>query len=132
LENANPTPQSDHGATYANKLSAADARIDWRHPARAIHRQIRALCGRLPASTSVGDLRIRLLEADWQPETAGPAPGTVLAASPRGIQVACGNGTLLVHRLQLNRGKGRPLSATDASNGYPDIFAVGACLADPT
>ncbi|MCZ6712273.1 MAG: methionyl-tRNA formyltransferase [Gammaproteobacteria bacterium] len=130
LKNLSRLAQDDAGSTYATKLAAADARIDWHQSSQSIHRQIRALCGRLPATTRVGDLTIKLLDADWQPETSIETPATVLAAGPGGIQVACGEGSLLVHRLQLNRGKGRPLPAAAALNGYPDVFAPGARLAD--
>ncbi len=131
LDTASPQPQPEAGATYANKLTAADAVIDWRRSALSIQRQVRALCGRLPATTAVGGLQIKLLDADWRSESSIEPPATVMAAGPEGIQVACGDGSLIVRRLQLNRGKGRPLLASAALNGYPDVFAPGARLGDP-
>ncbi len=131
LDSLQPTPQCDDAATYAAKLTTADARIDWQQPAQQIHRQVRALSGRLPATAACDGMRIKLLEADWLPDPTGAQPGTVLAASGRGIQIACGSGSLLVRRLQLDRGKGRPLLAADAINGYPQVFAAGVILAGP-
>jgi methionyl-tRNA formyltransferase len=130
LKTLSRVPQSDAGTSYATKLTAADARIDWRQSSQSIHRQIRALCGRLPATTSIGDLSIKLLDAQWRPENSPDPPATVVAAGPKEIQVACGKGSLLVRRVQLNRGKGRPLPVAAVLNGYPDIFAPGARLAD--
>jgi methionyl-tRNA formyltransferase len=131
LESLTPQPQSEVGTCYADKLTAADAHVDWNQPAHYIQRQIRALNGRLTATARVGDLNIKLLEARWQAGSTGKAPATVVAASPAGIQVACGDGSIIVQCLQLNRGKGRPLQAADAINGYPDLFTPGASLADP-
>jgi methionyl-tRNA formyltransferase len=131
LESLHPEPQRDEGATYATKLSAADARIDWQQSAQCIQRQVRALCGRSAATTALDNLRIKLLNTSWRPESADQRPGTILRTSAQGIHVSCGEGLLVVHRLQLNRGKGQPLEAAAAINGYPDIFAVGGVLAGP-
>ncbi len=127
LHTIQPTPQADV-ASYASKLTADDAVIHWSHSARSIHRQIRALCGRRPAVTALGNLRIKLLAATWRAEPTNQAPGIVMASGADGIEVACGNGSLVVHRVQLNRGKGRPLTAVAAINGYPAVFTPGARL----
>ena len=36
------TPQPEAGATYAHKLDKAEARLDWRQPAQALARKVRA------------------------------------------------------------------------------------------
>ncbi|MDH3642402.1 MAG: methionyl-tRNA formyltransferase [Gammaproteobacteria bacterium] len=128
-------PQSDSGVTYATKLSAADAAIDWGQPARTIHRQIRALRDRQPAQTYLqpaslhGEVTIKILEARWLEDSSDAGPGTIVSADRSGIHIACGEGMLSVQRLQLNQGKGRPLSAADAQNGYPELFTPGVQLA---
>jgi methionyl-tRNA formyltransferase len=53
-------------------------------------------------------------------DVRSPAPGTVLAATAEGIDVACGQGTLRILRLQLAGRKA--LSAAD--------FVLGRRLAD--
>jgi methionyl-tRNA formyltransferase len=132
LETLTPQPQKDAGATYAHKLTPQDARVDWHQAGRNIERQVRALCTRMPATAIVGDLRIKLLDAQSLAESFDATPGTVVSIDREGIQIACGEGSLVLRRLQLNRGKGRPLAAADAGNGYPEIFAVGATLAERT
>lgn len=130
LPTLSPVAQSDAGMCYAHKVTSADARINWLAPAVVIHRQIRALCGRLPAFTLIDGSRLRILEADLD-EAPGPAvPGEIGAVSKAGIQVGCGRGSLLMKRVQLNRGKGQPLSAADAIHGYPGLFANGRRLHD--
>lgn len=136
LDTLQAEPQSEAGASYAKKITPADAVIDWSRSAHHIDRQIRALYGRLSVATTVAHLKLTVLEAAWQPESASDGastdvPGTILNVSRNGIQVACGAGQLILHRLQLNHAKGRPLSAADAINGYPKIFASGVHLGDP-
>jgi methionyl-tRNA formyltransferase len=126
-----PAPQPGTGASYAPKLTQADAAIDWSASAITIGRQVRALCGRLPAFTFAGATRVQVLaatpdESVLVAEHARATPGTVIAAAAHsGITVACGVGSLCITRLQLNRGKGLPMRAGDALNGFQDLLGVG-------
>ena len=119
-------------ATYATKLTRADAAIDWRGDATAIAAQVRALAGRVSAEGSVGGDRVQLLEAAIHTGPAGGGPagegpaGEIIGAGRDGIVVRCGHGALSIQVLRVtSRGKGRALSAREACNGYPDMFAVG-------
>jgi methionyl-tRNA formyltransferase len=135
LPELQPIPQPDAGITYAHKLTRADAVIDWSRPALTIERQVRALCARMPAVTEAGGVRTAILEAlAVEAAVAGPPgvlPGAIVAAGAAGIRVACGEGILNISRLKLSAGKGRPLRAADAINGYPALFTVGASLGEP-
>jgi methionyl-tRNA formyltransferase len=76
-----PQSQPDEGVSYAHKLTPADAPIDWSRDARVIDRQVRALCGRLPAFTFSAGTRIQILAATPNPESAtGAAPGSIVTA----------------------------------------------------
>jgi methionyl-tRNA formyltransferase len=108
-------------------LTLADAQIDWMRRAADIDRQVRALTARMPATTWLADERIRVLEAEAATAVDG-RPGELLAADRDGLTVRCGEGALRIKRLQLSRGKGRPLSAADALNGYPALFQPGIVL----
>ncbi|MEZ5558557.1 MAG: methionyl-tRNA formyltransferase [Pseudomonadales bacterium] len=141
LDRITPEPQPTDGATYADKLGADDANILWSGSASQIERQVRALAGRMAPTSQLDGARVRILAARAAETGAEPAqsrlqaatpapPGTVLAADRQAITVACGSGQLLISRLQLNRGKGNPLSAGDACNGYPDLFAPGRRFQD--
>ena len=123
-----PRPQDDADATYADKLSADDAVIQWRRDATALDRQVRALSGRMAAYTTADDgTRIRILAArPAQPDAPG-SPGT-LVQDEMGWSVTCGVGRLVLDTVQLNRGKGTPLAIMSAANGYPRIFFDGARL----
>ena len=126
-----PQPQAASEASYARKLERRDALIDWTLPAPVIERRVRALCGRLPAFTDAGGVRRTVLAASAVPDNTAIEPGRVVSADSRGIRVACGAGILVVARLKLSVGKGRPLAAADAINGYPRLFTEGAVFGDP-
>ncbi len=105
-------PQPAEGASYAPKLSKADAPLDWTLPAAVLDRRIRAL-NPWPGTTFAhqGEA-VRVLAAE-PAEGAGP-PGTVLDAA---ALVACGAGALRLTRLQ-RAGRG-PLPAGDFLRGFP-------------
>lgn len=124
------TAQPAHGVCYADKLTRADARVSWGAPVRDIRRQVLALAGRMPPVAGVDDHRMKILDARAIDGDPAAPPGTVLQADATGVRVACGDGSLLITRLQLNLGKGRPLAAGDAVNGYPALFRPGSRFRD--
>lgn len=136
LGSSTPEPQTGP-ATYADKLTAADATIDWTRPAVALRNQIRALTERMPASSEHDGLRIRILSATAEPmpgtsEAEQFLPGQIAQADKAGIVVACGDGNALtITELQLNRGKGKRMNAAAALNGYPELFKPGHYFGHP-
>jgi len=129
LPDLKPVAQGEAGVTYAEKLTRDDMVLDWRRPASPLERQVRALAGRQGASTASGDVRVNVLDARAVPGHADAPPGTITDADRRGIRVACGEGVLTLATVKLSVGKGRPLSAADAVNGYAALFAPGTVLA---
>jgi len=102
---ARPRPQAADGVSYARKLGRDEDRIDWREPATAIERRVRAFQPWPGAVFRLGDDWIKVLEAKLA-EGAG-APGTLLDDR---LTVACGTGALRLVRVQR---AGRP--ATDGA-----------------
>jgi methionyl-tRNA formyltransferase len=95
-------PQPSSGVTYAAKITKAEALIDWREDAVQVWRRIRAFNPWPIAETRLNGAQLRLWEAQIQADAApGTLPGTVLAATHDGIDVACGSGVLRILRLQL-------------------------------
>jgi methionyl-tRNA formyltransferase len=43
LDNQQPAPQAEEGATYAEKIAPADRELDWSRPPEELHNRIRAL-----------------------------------------------------------------------------------------
>jgi methionyl-tRNA formyltransferase len=94
-------PQPAEGATYAAKLTRADAAVDWRGSAAAIDRQVRALDPVPGAFTGRGGEPVKLWVAEPAAAVARQSdPGEVLAADADGVVVACGEGALRIAELQ--------------------------------
>ena len=76
LPNPAFTPQPEEGATYAEKITAADRRLDLSHPLDAF-RRVRALSPHIGASTELAGRRVtvwkaRLEEGAFVPEIVQP------------------------------------------------------------
>jgi len=115
-------PQPEAGASYASKITKAEAEIDWRESATAIARKVRAFNPLPGASTLAGNTALKIWRAQAT-QTEGE-PGTILEAGPGGIVVGCGTASLKV--LELQRAGGKRLTAAQFLAGFP--LAAGARL----
>ncbi len=122
-------PQPETGVTYAGKLSPDESGIDWTASAIDIALKVRALNSRQPAACLVGGERVRLLFAEALTSKTDAAPGTVVTIDRSGLVIACGLGCLLVTRIALSRGKGKPMDIPSLINGYASLIRVGQSLA---
>jgi len=112
------TPQPEAGVTYAHKIEKAEAAIDWRLPADAIDRRIRAFDPFPGATAQFGGETLKVWRGRPLAGAGDAAPGTVVAVGDDGIAVACGAGRrLLVTELQ--RPGGRRLPTRDFLRGFP-------------
>jgi methionyl-tRNA formyltransferase len=109
-----PRPQPSDGVTYAAKLRRDEARLDWRKPADALERQVRAFDPWPGAWFEGGGERLRVLRAAAEPQAMRAPPGTVLDDR---LAVACGAGVLRPLRLQ-RPGRGA-LDAAALLRGFP-------------
>lgn len=107
-------PQDASQATWAAKLTKAEARLDWREDAAALERRVRALNPRPVAETTLDGAQLRVYEAAVVPAPPGKVPGTVLAAGAGGIVVMTGRDALALLRVQLP-GR-RPVGAAELAN----------------
>ena len=116
-------PQPEQGVTYAHKLDKAEARLDWSQDAGALARTVRAFNPWPIAEATLAGERVRIHGAVALDLAHGQAPGTVLAASRDGIDIACGQGALRLRVLQ--REGGKAITAADYLNARRDL-RVGA------
>ena len=95
-------PQPTDGVTYAEKINKAEALIDWRQDAVQVWRRVRAFNPWPIAETRLDGAQLRIWDAEMlDADVSTMEPGTVLAATDAGIDVACGRGVLRILRLQL-------------------------------
>ncbi len=111
------TPQDPALATYAPMLTKELSPIDWTQPARAILAQIRGLNPWPAATSTLGGVEFKILEARPFEDEPQAAPGTPIALTKKGLAVACGDGSLLITRLQAPGGKA--MAAADYFRGHP-------------
>lgn len=111
-----PEVQDDSLANYAHKLNKAEAQIDWQQSAQDIDRMIRAFDAYPTAFTLYKGEALRFFSSSIAHHSSHNAqPGTVLAESKAGIDIATGDGVLRIHSLQLPGGK--RLSVPEFLNG---------------
>ena len=110
------TPQAAEGVTYARKVRAAEARIDWPRTAVDLDAHIRGLSpfpgAWFEAPSAKGPVRVKALLS--RPEVGAGAPGEVL---DDGLLVACGEGAVRLLRLQ-REGRGAQ-DAMELLRGLP-------------
>ena len=100
-----PVPQPTEGITYAEKISKAEAQIDWHQSAEVLARKIRALN---PAPVCVSEWQqhpLKVWTAQPLPATHTSAVGTILTINQSGVHVACGQGILCITEMQKAGGK---------------------------
>jgi methionyl-tRNA formyltransferase len=120
---ARETPQAAEGVTYAKKITAAEARIDWSRPGAEVDRQIRGLSpfpgAWFEAPSEKGPVRVKALLSRL--EDGSGAPGTVLDDA---FLIACGSGA--VRLLQAQREGRQAQDAETFLRGFP--LPTGATL----
>lgn len=118
---AQPVAQDDSQSCYAQKISKAEATIDWREPAEVIDRRIRAFN---PFPIATADLDGQTIKL-WRTRVIRESgePGTILHADKKSVLVACGEHSLAIEQMQLPGGK--VLDTPAVMNSKADWFTVG-------
>ncbi len=120
------TAQAAEHATFAPKIEAADAELDFTHGAQALARRVRALSPRPGARAHLGSEVLRVLAAHAELGSASAPPGTVQREGFV-LRVATRDGWLALDRLQ--RAGGKPLATAELLRGH--AIADGARFTAP-
>ena len=103
------TPQPEDGVTYAAKITKGEATIDWRAPASAIERKLRAFD---PAPGARGVVAGETITCWRGAVRAGSgAAGAIVGVERDALVVACGEGLLAITELQRAGGRRMPAGA---------------------
>ncbi|MCX4026919.1 methionyl-tRNA formyltransferase [Endozoicomonas sp. SM1973] len=132
-----PKVQDHENASYAHKLSKQEAHINWEQSATELDCLIRAFNPWPIAFTELDGQRIRVWEAKplavngkslaiLSANSSDQAPGTIISANKEGLDIACGNGTLRITRLQLPNSKS--MSVQELLNSRKEQFQPGVKL----
>ena len=113
-----PVPQAEEGITYAHKIDKAEAQIDWQQSAAVIERRIRAF-NPFPGTTSVlGGEVVKLQSAHVLGAASGYniRAGCIFNVEKDALDVATGEGTLRITRLQ--KAGGKSMAVADFLRGF--------------
>ena len=122
------SPQDHAAATTAPILEKDHGRIRWDAPAGAVHDHVRGMTSWPGAFTTAQGKGLKVLESRvGEREGAAAPPGTVVAASKQGVDVACAPGTLRILRAQVEGRKA--LGAAELVGGR--ALAAGMVLGAP-
>ncbi|WP_423910735.1 methionyl-tRNA formyltransferase [Candidatus Spongiihabitans sp.] len=110
-----PVVQDNALATYANKLSKAESKLDWGQSAKNLQQKVRAFNPWPMTTTKLGEMTIRIIKASHINSQIKGKIGQVLSADNGGVVVQTGQGQLNVEVLQKPGGKA--LAVADFLNG---------------
>ena len=116
-EQPQPVAQDGASATYAAKISKAEAHIDWMRPAIEIDRLIRAFNPAPGAYTTWNGQTLKIWRAELATAVSGTVAGTVVQANNDGVVVATGAGSIRL--LELQRAGGKRLAPRQFLAGTP-------------
>lgn len=112
------TPQPEQGVNYAHKIEKNEATIDWSQSAQVIARRVRAFNPFPGANCHANDEVVKVWQATPLTSThPSGEPGEVIASNDHGIEVQCGQDTVLCLQ-QLQRAGGKRLAVSDFLRGF--------------
>lgn len=118
-----PAPQPEAGVCYAAKLNKAEAALDLAQPAVVLARRVRAF-DPVPGATLQlpgCEAPIKVWAAQAMPAVKALEPGTIVAASEAGLDVATSDGVLRILQVQKPGGKRQDIGAF--LRGSPQIVS---------
>lgn len=115
-------PQDDSKSCYAPLLKKEHGLIDWQRPAAELHNQVRGLSIWPGAVTLLEGAPLKLYRTSVGHGSG--IPGSIIATGKNGIEVACGQGSLIIHELQAAGSK--KMEAASFLAGHP--LALGTML----
>jgi methionyl-tRNA formyltransferase len=115
------TPQQDENATYTPMITKDMGKIDWHVSSTEMIRQIKALVLWPTAYGYLENKMLKIFKARSGADIAVSkgAPGTVLAVSTEGMEIAAGEGSVVAIEIQIENRK--RMTAADFARGYRQV-----------
>ena len=109
--------QDPSQVSFAPMLDKSICPIDWTKTAQQVHNQVRGLHPWPVATAQLAGTKFKIHSTVVIPGKQGAEPGTILALTKTGLQVACGEGAVEIRSLQAEGGK--RMAAPDYFRGHP-------------
>ena len=106
-----PTVQDESQATYSKKIQKSQLKINWNEPSELIHNKVRAFILQKGVYTLYQGLRLKVLQSTWDAENTSTPSQIISYQKPKGLQVACGKGSLWIQKVQLEGKKIQDIEA---------------------
>lgn len=116
-ENVSATPQDPALVSYAPMLDKSMCPIDWTKTAQQVHDKVRGLHPWPVATAELAGTKFKIHQTRVLDMDHGAQPGTILALTKKGLQVACAQGAVEILQLQAEGGK--RMAAPDYFRGHP-------------
>lgn len=113
-----PQKQCEDGVCMANKLTKEECKIDWKKSAQDIHNLVRGIYQCPSAYFLLNDKIVKVLET--RVENGSGVAGEFINVTKEGVEVACGDGSLLLLKVK-PEGKGE-MPARDWYNGVKNVI----------
>ncbi len=111
------TPQDAALVSYAPMLDKTMSPIDWNKTAQQVHNQVRGLHPWPVATACLANTNFKIHATRVVEGKPGAVPGSILALTKTGLQVACAEGAVEILSLQAEGGK--RMAAPDYFRGHP-------------
>lgn len=115
-------PQDESLQSYAPKLIRDHGLLDWSLSARELECLIRAYDPWPGTYSRLGGKRLKIFPQTRCGEGSG-SPGTLIAVHEDGIEIACGDGSLIVSEIQLEGS--RRMEAAEWARGHREALEAG-------
>lgn len=93
-------PQEQSKVSYSPTIKREDEQIRFQQSAQQIYNQIRGLNPWPVAFAKLDQQLIKIWWAEWRTEQRNELPGTIIGVSPAGIDIATGEGILILKEIQ--------------------------------